>query len=533
MAAVPRGFLAFGASLLSARAASRLRANRKGDKAQQLAFASMVPKLAAATEWRESGVEPRMDYEAFREKLRLKSYEEMVPLFERMQKGEPDVLWPGACQIYAQSAGISSGTPKLVPVNDAMLAHFKHASLDSILWYTGRVKRSSVFRGRHLCLGGSTALERIPTQEPFEAYAGSLSAIAALNIPAWAEKQFMEPGAEIAKIADWSARLDAIAARTAGTPPAEISLLAGMPSWTVSLAESILAHRARLGTPAPNLQAVWPRLECLVHCGIPIAPYLDELRTLLGPGVRFQEVFIAAEGFIAAQDADHSLGLRLMVDAGIFFEFLPMAAFSGGGRLASLSSKVVPLSGVTTGVDYALIVTTPAGLVRYAIGDVVRFVSTEPPRIVYVGRTDLRLNTFGENVSETEITNALVAVCRRSGWKIVRFHVAPLSSRSALGQETGRHEWWVELKAGTQMTPTGPIIATELDRELKALSPNYTAKRGDGTLDAPFVRLVMPGVFEHWMRHHGKWGGQNKMPRCRGDRLIADELGAALQFAKD
>jgi hypothetical protein len=454
----------------------------------------------------------------------------MTPLIERMQKGEPDVLWPGACQIYAQSSGISTGTPKQVPVNEAMLAHFKQAALDLVLWYSARVKSSSVFRGRHLCLGGSTALSLIPGCEPFEAYAGSLSAIAALNIPPWAQAAFMEPSSETAKIADWTARLAAITEQTAS---ADISLVAGMPSWTIDLAESLRGYMAAAGQPIPNLKAIWPRLECMVHCGIPIAPYLDELRTLLGPTVKFQEVYVAAEGFIAAQDSDHSLGLRLMVESGIFFEFVPMSAFDSGGRVASLSSKALPLSGVTTGVDYALVITTPAGLARYVIGDVVRFVSTQPARIIYVGRTDLRLNSFGENVSEMDITGALAAVCRRNAWKTVRFHVAPLGSQSAIGQQRGRHEWWVELKAGTAMTPTGPLIAAELDKELKLLSTGYKAKRNDGPMDPPFVRLVMPGVFEHWMRHHGKWGGQNKMPRCRDDRLIADELGAALQFAKD
>jgi hypothetical protein len=179
------------------------------------------------------------------------------------------------------------------------------------------------------------------------------------------------------------------------------------------------------------------------------------------------------------------------------------------------------------------VVTTPAGLARYVIGDIVRFISTEPPRLVYVGRTKHQLNTFGEHMIEKELTDALIAVCRSNGWTIVNFHVAPFPISSTTSRNRGRHEWWVELKPGTLTTPTGPIMAAELDTELMRLSGEYAAKRTANLLEPPFVRLVMPGVFEHWMRYRGKWGGQNKMPRCRNDRLIADELDSSLQFARD
>jgi hypothetical protein len=202
-------------------------------------------------------------------------------------------------------------------------------------------------------------------------------------------------------------------------------------------------------------------------------------------------------------------------------------------RIATLGNKAVPIWGVRAGVDYALVLTTPAGLARYVTGDVVRFISTEPARIVYVGRTKLQLSAFGENVTERDLTEVLLAVCRRNGWTIVNFHVAPLFASSITGRSLGRHEWWVELKPGTVLTPTGPIMAPELDMGLKHMNDDYETKRNNGGMEAPFVRLVMPGVFEQWMNHHGKWGGQNKMPRCRNDRLIADELGRALQFAKD
>jgi len=282
-----------------------------------------------------------------------------------------------------------------------------------------------------------------------------------------------------------------------------------------------------------NLQGLWPNLECFVHGGVPIAPFADELRHALGPTVNFHEVYAATEGFVAAQDIHAAAGLRLITNAGIFYEFLPMDQFDEA-RLDQLTKKIVPLAGVKPGVDYALLLTTPAGLVRYVIGDVVRFTSTEPPRLIYVGRTDLQLGAFGERVVEKEITDALVAVCTRHQWSIVNFHVAPLFANSSLtGTNRGRHEWWIELKPGTIATPIGPQMAAELDTELQRLNSDYAAKRKAGGLDAPFVRLVMPGVFQHWLTFHERWGGQQKMPRCRSDRAIADELAQVTNFAVD
>ena len=330
-------------------------------------------------------------------------------------------------------------------------------------------------------------------------------------------------------MSDWPAKIAAITARTA---PLDISLLAGIPSWVLILAESLRQSGARGQTNPAHLQVIWPNLECFIHGGVPLAPFADELRAALGPTVNFHEVYPASEAFIATQDADAQDGLRLMTDAGIYYEFLPLADYDEG-NLAALGPKAVPLAGVKTGVDYAILLTTPAGLARYVIGDVVRFTSTEPPRLVYVGRTKLQLSAFGEHVIEKELTDALTVVCRRHGWNIVNFHVAPLFVNSTVGQTRGRHEWWIELKPGTAKTPSGPQLAAELDVELQRLNDDYEAKRLGGGLEAPLVRLVMPGVFEHWLRFRGKWGGQNKTPRCRSDRVVADELAEVTRFARD
>jgi hypothetical protein len=526
MPALPKSLFYLGADLLTLRASRRLRAAGKSLPAQTRTLRRLVARMADTAYGRRVGLEQGLSYDSFRTRVPPQAYEQFVPYIERMKRGEADVLWPGQCTYYAVSSGTTAGRTKYLPITDEMLEHFRRAGLDSLLYYTARVGHTGVFRGRHLFLGGSTALAPLPESAPFQAYGGDLSGIAALNLPAWAEQHLYEPGRQIAQLGDWPAKIDAIVDRTWNR---DITLLAGIPSWILILAEQL---RLRVDTgraEPPQLQALWPNLECFVHGGVPIAPFADELRSVLGPAVNFHEVFPASEAFIAAQDADSACGLRLMTDAGLFFEFLPMKDFDEA-NLGNLGTKAVPLEGVKTGVDYALLLTTPAGLSRYVIGDVVRFISREPPRLIYVGRTKLQLSAFGEHVIEKELTDTLLGVCQRHGWQIVNFHVAPMFISSLTGQRRGRHEWWVELKPGTAETPTGPIMAVQLDAELQRINDDYEAKRKGGGLEMPVVRLVIPGVFEHWMRRKGKWGGQSKMPRCRSDREVADELAALTKF---
>lgn len=470
-----------------------------------------------------------MPYATFQKRVPLHGYEQLEPLIERMKGGESGVLWPGRCPLFVKSSGTTTGQQKYLPLTDGLLAHLRRAWLDTLLYYTVRVKHAAVFRGRHLLCGGSTALVPLPSANSHPTHATELSGASELSLASWAAKHLYEPGAAIAQMTDWPAKLKATAERTGRS---DITLLSGIPMWALNTANAVRENQA-VGKSAPaNLQAGWPRLECYVHRGVPIGPFYDELRATLGPKVKFHEVYLAPEGLMAAQDGEPSAGLRLMTHSGLFFEFLPMADFDEA-RLDQLGAKAVPLTGVKTGVIYVMLVTTPAGLARYVVGDVVRFTSTEPPRLVYVGRTRLRLHAFGEAVIERELTDALVAVCQRRAWTIVNFHVAPLFASSMTGQQRGRHEWWVELKPGTVATPTGPQMAVELDAELMRQNPDYTLKRKTGVMEAPFVRLVMPGVFEHWLTYHGRWGGEHKMPRCRSDRTVADELAQITNFAED
>lgn len=519
MPVLPRSLLTTGARFLSARTARRLRDPQRILPAQHKTFAQLTNAMARCSFGRENGIQPGITYTEFQSKIPLRTYESFIAPIERMKRGEASVLWPGRCRYYAVSSGTTAGRTKYLPITDAMLAHFRQAGLDSLLYYTARTGSTSVFGGKQLFLGGSTTLTRVEESKPFEAWAGDLSGITAMHMPGWVNHYLYEPGADLAQIGNWPDKIKAIAERTHSR---DLRLIAGIPSWVLILAAAVRERSANGSALPADLRAVWPNLECLIHGGVPIAPFVDELRATLGAGVNFHEVYPASEGFIATQDADAALGLRLMTDVGLFFEFLPLNELDET-RLAELGPKAVPLKGVKPGVDYALILTTPAGLMRYVIGDVVRFVSIDIPRLIYAGRTKLQLSAFGEHVIEKELTDALAIVCQRNGWTPANFHVAPLFVAAAAGRNRGSHEWWIELKTQPKPSVTA-IMAAELDAELIRLNDDYEAKRKGLGLEPPVIRLVAPGTFEQWMRAHGKWGGQSKMPRCRSDREVADAL---------
>lgn len=526
MKALPKSLFSLGANVMTARTARRLRAKGTALHEQKKVMLARFDELTDTAFGDDHGIAPDLTYAEFQARVLPRTYEDFLPYIRRMRAGEADVLAPGPCTFYAVSSGTTAGRTKYLPITAGMLDHFRRAGIDSLLYYTARVGHAGVFRGRHLFLGGSTTLTQLDGFKDGPAYAGDLSGITALNLPGWAEQHLYEPGRDIAQMADWPAKIAAIVERTRTR---DITLVAGIPSWLIILAEALLRASRSGKSTASSLQGVWPNLECLIHGGVPITPFQDELRRLCGPTVTFHEVYPASEGFIATQDADTSLGLRLMTDVGLFYEFIRADRFDPA-HPAAASTLAVPLEGVQVGVDYVLLLTTPAGLTRYVIGDVVRFLSTEPPRLIYVGRTSLQLSAFGEHVIEKELTDVLTELCQKQAWQIVNFHVAPLFIDRTAGRERGAHEWWIELKPGSVRTPIGPAMAEALDLALQRLNDDYEAKRQGGGLDLPVVRLVMPGTFETWLKHHGKWGGQNKTPRCRSDRVIADELAVLSPF---
>jgi hypothetical protein len=514
-----RKFVTLGARFAASRTTKRLKKTTVDEVAQKKAYTKLVASFSKTSAWSSLGIEEKIPYNEFRDTVALHRYEDLSNFVEKMKAGEANVLWPGTCSNYAVSSGTTAGRTKYIPLTGTMLTHFKKAGLQSLLYYAGRTPKAAVFQGRHLFLGGSTGLNPLVSSSGFKAYCGDLSGITAKHLPAWIEKYLFEPGEKIAAMDNWPNKIEAIADKTQHS---DISLIAGIPSWILILAEAL-----RRKTGVTHLQQLWPHFECLMHGGVPIGPYVNELRKALGPTINFHEVYPASEGFIAAQDTfSTELGMRLITDCGLFFEFLPMSHYDDS-KLSFLGKHAVALTEVEIGKDYALILTTPGGLARYVIGDVVRFISTTPPRLVYVGRTALQLSAFGEHVIEKEVTDSLVNTCNHFNLNVGNFHVAPLFADPDKGRPRGCHEWWIELASGH--VSDLKAFASQLDSTLQSKNEDYEAKRAAGGLADPVVHIINSGTFESWLKARGKWGGQNKMPRCRSDREIADAISGFTQ----
>lgn len=466
---------------------------------------------------RDHALSADLPYEAFQQAVPVRGYEGFVDYIAAMRAGEPNQLSPGLCRFFAVSSGTTAGPTKYLPVNAAMLSHFRRAGLLSLLLYARRAGHTRVFGGRHLFLGGATALQRIETPRREVLWSGDLSGITAIHLPLWADALLYEPGREIALLEDWPRKIEAIAERTFNR---DVRLVAGIPSWLLVLFGAMEARARAAGVPWRGLRSVWPNLECLVHGGVPVEPYAGQLRSATGPEVMLHEVFPASEAFIAAQDGESGAGLRLFDGVGVHYEFLPLDDLDADGQ-PQPGARAHRLDECQAGGTYALVLSTPGGLCRYLIGDLVRLVSLAPPRLVYVGRTRLQLSAFGEHVIEQELTGAIVAAAGSHGFVVQQFHVAPLFADPAAGRLRGRHEWWVET-SGAGGKAQG--VEKTLDAELARRNDDYAAKRQGGGLEPPVVRWLPPGSFEAWLKSNQRWGGQNKVPRCRSDRLIADAL---------
>ena len=514
-------------ALREAAGARRLHRDENAPARQDRTFADLVPHLARASHWAAAGLEAGIDYATFRRRLPLTTPTALAPQVDRMRRGETGVLWPGPCTRFVRSAGTATGEARVLPVTDALGEHFRHAHETVLLHARLWSGRHGLLAAPHLFLGAApTTADAIPpgpAADPFTLFSATAAA-------AEAGHRFL-PGPTPATATTWGDRLDAAAA-VAATWPHPAGLLVGLPDQLAAFGQRVLAHAARAGRPARHLRELWPDLIGCLHTGQPLAPCAAELRAVLGPGSLLQEVHAAIEGLYACQDSPRPEdGLRLLTGSGLFFEFLPWADYDPA-LPASLGTRALPLEEVRPGVDYALVVTTPGGLVRTLVGDLVRFTSVEPPRLLPTGRIEHQLTRFGEEVSERDLTTCLAGVCTRHGWTLVQFHVATrVDEAAAAGLARGHHEWWVELRAGTVATPTGPHLAQELDAALQGLNPGYAARRRTGKISAPVVRLVMPGVFATWLRAEGREGGLHRVPRSANDLRCAAPLARLTHFA--
>lgn len=445
----------------------------------------------AATEFgRAQGIQPAMSYELFRRRVAPRGAEAFHPLLERMRRGAADVLWPGTCTHYIRTAGTSTGRPRTLPWTDALAAHHREAGLDALLFLAERTP--GILGGPLHFLSRPTATGTRPgfSTSPLVAYPyadDDFGTLAPAHLPPW------------------------------------------LPSSTGAGAPVVSTHPRRLLDFLLERDANAAPLTCAVIGGSPSLPWRSALGETAGRTV-IHEVYGSAEALVAVEEGEREHGLRVLCNAGVFFEFLPIADYDEG-RLPLLGERALPLEAVQPGVDYALLVTTPGGFCRCPLGDVVRFVTVAPHRLQVRGRIDQRLNALGESTGEPDLLSAITLVCRRRDWSLRHVHVAPVVAHSLTGQQRGHHEWWVELKPGSRETPTGPVLAEALDRELQASAPTYAAARATTRLEAPVVRLVMPGVFSSWLA--GSPSRRGTTPTCRGDRLVADALAEIARFSKD
>lgn len=440
-------------------------------------------------------------YREFSERVPLINYEIMQPLIERSRKGEHNIYWPRPIKWFAKSSGTTNAKSKFIPVSMESLEDCHYAaSKDLLCMYLNNNEDALLFTGKSLRLGGSKELYK----ENGTVF-GDLSAILIDNMPFWAEFS-STPGSRVSLMSDWEIKMEAIVDETINE---NVTSLAGVPSWMLVLLNNVLEK-----TGKENLFEVWPNLEVYFHGGVSFNPYIEQYRAILPKkSFKYYEIYNASEGFFAIQDQNYSGDLLLMLDYGIFYEFIPMDQYG------TEKQEVIPLSDVKLNTNYAIVITTNAGLWRYKVGDTIRFVCLKPHRIKVSGRTKHHINAFGEELIIENAEDALKKVCKRTSAEIVDYTAAPIFMK---GKEKGAHEWIIEFKT----PPENMSYFEELfDNALKALNSDYEAKRYNNmTLNKPTIHSARPHLFYDWMKENGKLGGQHKVPRLSNSRKYVDEL---------
>ena len=460
-------------------------------------------KKAKDTEWGK-----KYDYasiknvETYQQRVPVQDYEQVKVYIERLRKGENNLLWPTEIKWFAKSSGTTSDKSKFIPVsNDALEDCHMKGGKDMLSLYCNFRPDTEIFSGKGLVMGGSHSVSEFSSNS----YFGDISAILLQNFPFWAELM-RTPDLSIALMDNWEVKLDKIANATITE---DVTNLSGVPSWNLILLKKILEITGR-----KNVLEVWPNLELFIHGGVSFAPYREQFKKLIpSDQMWYMETYNASEGFFGIQDRPHNNEMLLMLDYGIYYEFIPTT------DLESDNPRVFTLEQVETDTNYALLISTNAGLWRYMIGDTIQFTSINPYRIQISGRTKNFINAFGEEVIIDNAEKALDAACRETGAVVSEYTAAPVFVED---NNSASHEYLIEFEKEPDDLEK---FIKALDKELRNINSDYEAKRtADILLKLPRVKSLPKDTFFKWLKSKGKIGGQNKVPRLFNNRKYVDEI---------
>jgi hypothetical protein len=440
-------------------------------------------------------------YHTFQERVPISTYEDLEPMIGLTRKGEQNVFWNTPIKWFAKSSGTTNAKSKFIPVSSEALenCHYK-GSKDLLCLYLNNNENSQLFIGKSLRLGGSAQV-----YEDNNSFFGDLSAILIENMPMWAEFS-STPSNRTSLMSEWEAKIPAIITETIQE---NVTSFAGVPSWMMVLLNRVLEE-----TGKENLLEVWPNLEVYFHGGVSFDPYREQYSKIIPKkDFRYYEIYNASEGFFAIQDLNGSNDLLLMLDYGIFYEFIPMDVFGTSKEYA------IRLAEVELNRNYAIVITTNSGLWRYLIGDTVRFTSLNPYRIRVTGRTKHHINVFGEELMVENTDQAIAKTCKDTGIEILDYTVAPVFME---GKEKGAHEWMIEFKNPPEDLQA---FSRALDEALQSLNSDYEAKRYNNmTLNPLIVNVARANLFYDWLKEQDKLGGQHKIPRLSNQRDYLEQL---------
>jgi len=469
---------------------------------QEETFLNLI-ESAKNTEWGK-----KYDYNSivsikdFQSRVPLQDYENVKPYINRLRDGENDLLWPGEIKWFAKSSGTTSDKSKFIPVSNEALenCHFQ-AGKDNIALIANRYPNTELFTGKTLILGGSHQINNFSN----DSYYGDLSAVLIQNLPFWAEF-IRTPSLETALMDKWDDKIDKLTEEAINV---NVTTIAGVPSWMLVLAKNILKV-----TGKSTLKEVWPNLELFSHGGVAFTPYKEEFDKLIGfDGMKYIETYNASEGFFAIQDSDEDNSMLLMLDYGIFYEFIEMS------EIDKDNPKAITIKDVITETNYALVISTNAGLWRYIIGDTIKFTSLYPHKIKVTGRIKHFINAFGEEVIIDNAEQAILKACQDSKAVITEYTACPIYMKDG---GKGAHEWLFEFSTEPDNMEH---FMTILDNKLKDINSDYEAKRFKGlSLEFPKFHILKQGTFYKWLKNKNKLGGQHKIPRLANHREYVEEL---------